>query len=106
MKKQGETEVKRVTIKKEGKLIEINTYIMTFDQPKIPENIKVGYTIERLSNSYLIHCVATIVKNTAITRIIVEVDNNVANVLDNCNNPCRCANCGGDHPVYARSCES
>ena len=20
--------------------------------------------------------------------------------------PCKCANCGGDHPVYARSCES
>ena len=39
MKKQGVTEVKRVTIKKEGKLIETNTYIMTFDQPKIPERI-------------------------------------------------------------------
>ena len=48
MKKQGVTEVKRVTIKKEGKLIETNTYIMTFDQPKIPERIKVGYTMERV----------------------------------------------------------
>ena len=44
IKKQGVTEVKRVTIKKEGKLIETNTYIMTFDQPKIPERIKVGKT--------------------------------------------------------------
>ena len=42
MKKQGVTGVKRVTIKKEGKLIETNTYIMAFDQPKIPEKIKVG----------------------------------------------------------------
>ena len=48
MKKQGVTEVKRVTMKKEGKLIETNTYIMTFDQPKIPEKIKVGYTMERV----------------------------------------------------------
>ena len=48
MKKQGVTEVKRVTIKKEGKLIETNTYIMTFDQPKIPKKIKVGYTMERV----------------------------------------------------------
>ena len=46
MKKQGVTEVKRVTIKKEGKLIETNTYIMTFDQPKILEKIKIGYTME------------------------------------------------------------
>ena len=34
--------------KKEGKLIETNTYIMTFDQPKIPEKIKVGYTMKRI----------------------------------------------------------
>ena len=47
MKKQGVTKIKRVTIKKEGKLIETNTYIMTFDQPKIPK-IKVGYTMERV----------------------------------------------------------
>ena len=44
MKKQGVTEVKRVTIKK---LIETNIYIMTFDQPKIPK-IKVGYIMERV----------------------------------------------------------
>ena len=48
MKKKGVTEVKRVTMKKEGKLIETNTYIMTFDQPKIPEKIKVGCTMERV----------------------------------------------------------
>ena len=34
MKKQGVTEVKRVTIKKESKPIETNIYIMTFDIPK------------------------------------------------------------------------
>ena len=26
--------------------------------------------------------------------------------IDNCNNPYRCANCRGDHPVYARCCKS
>ena len=25
--------------------------------------------------------------------------------INNCQFPCKCANCGGDHPVYARSCE-
>ena len=53
MKKQGVTEVKRVTIKKEGKFIETNTYIMTFDQPKILERIKVGYTMERVEQFIL-----------------------------------------------------
>ena len=45
LKKQGMTDVKRVSIKKEGKMIETNTYIMAF---KIPEKIKVGYTMERI----------------------------------------------------------
>ena len=51
MKKQSVTEVKRVTIKKEGKFIETNTYIVIFDQPKIPEKIKVGYTMERVEHT-------------------------------------------------------
>ena len=83
MKKQGVTEVKRVTIKKEGKPIETNTYIMTFDQPKILEKIKLGYTMERVEQfipNPLLY--AIIVKNTAITRIIVEVNKYVANVLN------------------------
>ena len=45
LKKQGVTEVKRISIKKEGKTIEMNTYIMHFfTAPKI----KFGYTMERV----------------------------------------------------------
>ena len=40
--------MKRVSIKKEGKTIETNTYIMHFNIPKIPEKIKVGSTTERV----------------------------------------------------------
>ena len=46
MKKQRVTEVKRISIKKERKTIETNTYVMTFNQSKIPEKIKVGYRME------------------------------------------------------------
>ena len=34
--------------KKEGKTIETNTYIMTFNTSKIPAKIKVGYAMERV----------------------------------------------------------
>ena len=44
LKKQGGTAVKRVSIKKEGKTIET----MPFKTTKIPEKIKVGYTMERI----------------------------------------------------------
>ena len=105
MKKQGVTEVKRVTIKKEGKLIETNTYIMTFDQPKIPERIKVGYTMERVAincQKYSHHednC-----RGRQICGKCAQQD--LDHHIDNCNNPYKCANCGGDHPIFARSCES
>ena len=48
LKNQGVIDVKRITIKKVGKIIETNTYAMTFNQPTIPEEIKVGYTMERV----------------------------------------------------------
>ena len=38
----------RVSIKKEGKIIETNTYIMHFNTPKILGKKKVGYTMERV----------------------------------------------------------
>ena len=31
---------------------------------------------------------------------------NPDHLINGCQFPCKCANCGGDHPVYARSCES
>ena len=46
MKKQGLTDVKRVTIKKRVNSLKLTP--MTFDQPKIQEKIKVGYTMERV----------------------------------------------------------
>ena len=38
--KKGETEVNRVSIKKEAETIETNTYIMNFNTPKITEKNK------------------------------------------------------------------
>ena len=76
MRKLDITEVKRASIKKEGKIIETNTYIMTFNHPKILEKIKIGYTMDMVQQSmvHTIHCNAEIVRNLAITGIIVEVD--------------------------------
>ena len=66
------------------------------------------------SNTYPTHCDVTNAKNMATMRIIVEdvkrAGNVVNKILDHDINdyqfPCKYANCGGDHPVYARTCES
>ena len=114
MKKQGVTKVKRVTIKKEGKLIETNTYIMTFDQPKIPEKIKLGYTMERVKQfipnplcCYNYQKYSHHEDNYRSRQVCGKCSQqDPDHHIDNCNNPYRCANCGGDHPIYARSCEN
>ena len=114
MKKQGVTEVKRVTMKKEGKLIETNTYIMTFDQPKIPEKIKVGYTMERVEQfipnplcCYNCQKYGHHEDNCRGQQLCIKcAQQDPDHHIDNCNNPYRCANCRGNHPIYARSCES
>ena len=65
LKRQDVIDVKRVSIKKEGKTKETNTYIMTFNTPSIPEKIKVGY-------SFLTHWDAIGVKNMDTMRTHVE----------------------------------
>ena len=114
LKKQGVTEVKRVTIKKEGKLIETNTYIMTFDQPKIPEKIKVGYTMERVEQfipnplrCYNCQKYGPHEDNCRGRQVCGKCSQQDPDYhSDNCNNPYKCANCRGNHPIYARSCVS
>ena len=109
MKKQGVTEVKTVTIKKEGKLIETNTYIMTFDQPKILEKIKVGYTMERVEqfipnplNCYNCQKYSHHEDNCRGRQVSGKCgQQDPDHHSDNCNNPYKCANCGSDHPVIA-----
>ena len=46
LKKQGVTNIKRIFIRKREEKIETNTYIMTFNQPHIPKEVKIGYCVE------------------------------------------------------------
>lgn len=48
LKNQGVTEVKRITTKIEGKIKETNIYIMTFNTPTTPKELKIGYNIEKM----------------------------------------------------------
>ena len=46
LKPQGVTDVERVLIKRDNKIIHANTYIMTFELSVFPLKIKIGYTME------------------------------------------------------------
>ena len=48
LKSQGVIDARKITIKREGRIIETNTYILTFNSPTIPKEIKIGYNINKV----------------------------------------------------------
>ena len=89
LKPQGVTEVNTVTIKRDDKIIDANTYIMTFDLPTIPLKIKIGNTTEKgLNNlfpipSSAINATSTDMTKTNITERVFakNVENGAPNTL-------------------------
>ena len=43
LRDQGVLSVRRITIKKDGNIINTNTYILTFSKPSPPERLRIGY---------------------------------------------------------------
>ena len=43
LKPQGITDVRRISIRKETRTIDTNTYILTFNKPTFPTTIRIGY---------------------------------------------------------------
>ena len=86
----------------------------TFDQPKIPEKIKVGYTMERVEQfiPYPLRCYncqkySHHEDNCRGQQVCGKCgQQDPDHHSDNCNNPYKHANCRGNHSIYARSCES
>ena len=87
---------------------------MNFNTPKIPEIIKVGFTMERVEQY-----VPNLLRCYKCQKYGLHEDNcsgcevcwkccqqNPDHHINDCQFPCKCANCGGYHPVYTRSCES
>ena len=114
MKKQGVLDVRQILIKKEGQSIETNTYVMTFNISKIPTKIRVGYTMERVEQfvpnplrcykcqKYRHHEDAFRGREVCEKCDQKDPDHH----MNECEFPNKCANCGGDHTVFTRSCES
>ena len=46
--KQGVTNIKRISIRKGEEQIQTNTYILTFNKPQTPKDVKIGYCLERV----------------------------------------------------------
>ena len=74
--KQGVTNIKRISIRKGEERIQTNTYILTFNKPQTPKEVKIGYCLERVEQY-----VPSNVRNLDTTEKPVEDDRRVPNAV-------------------------
>ena len=113
LKSQGVTDVKRIAIRRDGKTIDTHTYILSFNTPKTPKEIKVGYTVVKVETfipnplrcfrcqKYGHH------KDQCTGRPVCAKcgQKDPDHQEEECKDRIHCANCGGDHPAYAKNCD-
>ena len=112
--KQAVTNIKRITISKGEEKIETNTYILTFNQPHIPKEVKIGYCVERVKQyvpaplryfkcqKYGHHREACRGQQTCTKCSDKDQDH----MVEDCLKETRCVNCQQNHLAYARSCKA
>ena len=110
--KQGVTNIKRISIRKGEERIQTNTYIRTFNKPKTPNEVKIGYCLERVEQ-YIpapLRCFkcqkfghhGEACRGRQTFSKCGEKDPDHAE--EDCLKEITCANCQPDHPAYTRTC--
>ena len=110
--KQGVTNIKRISIRKGEQRIQTNTYILTFKKPRTPNEVKIGYCLERVEQyvpaplrcfkcqKYGHHREACRGRQTCTKCNEKDPDH----VEEDCMKEITSANCRQDHPAHARPC--
>ncbi|XP_055944536.1 uncharacterized protein LOC129975499 [Argiope bruennichi] len=110
MKSQGVTHVRRISIRRDGQLLETKHHVLTFKTSKLPEYVYAGYIklpvrpyipnplgcfqCQRFGHSKMNCCGSLTCARCA----------QKGNDSQQCTAEEKCVNCGGDHPSYSRSC--
>ncbi|GBO17802.1 hypothetical protein AVEN_147696-1 [Araneus ventricosus] len=107
---QGVSHVRRISIRRDGQLLNTKHLILTFDSAKLPENIKAGYM--RLSvRTYIpnpLRCFKcqrfghskTSCRGTLTCARCAEVEHESTD----CTRTEKCVNCKGEHTSFSRNC--
>ncbi|GBN27506.1 hypothetical protein AVEN_67563-1 [Araneus ventricosus] len=109
---QGVSHVRRISIRRDGQLLNTKHLILTFDSAKLPENIKAGYM--RLSvRAYIpnpLRCFKcqrfghskTSCRGTLTCARCAEVGHESTD----CTRAEKCVNCKGEHTSFSRNCSA
>ena len=110
LREQGVSDVRRLTIKKDGKSIQTGTYFLTFDRPTPPGKLAAGYL--KVDVSLYIPNPLRCFKcqkfghdkdNCRGSQCCVRCGQNSHDSTD-CQLPEKCSNCQGDHMATLRNC--
>ena len=107
---QGVTNIKRISIKKNGKYIETNTYILSFNAPSTPNQIKIGFervNVEKYIPNPLrcFNCQKFGHHQTKCTKPPTCMNCGVDGEHTDCQEEPKCKNCNGNHAANSRNCE-
>ena len=107
---QGVTHVKRISIKKEGKVIPTNTFIVTFNRPTPPASLKVGYLNVKV-DLYIpnpLRCFKCQKfghgRDSCSNDVTCFRCGQKGHDNTNCQNPAKCANCQEAHMAISKDC--
>ena len=112
MVEQGVTDVRRITVRRDGETKLTNTYVLTFNSPTLPTVVKIGFLQVKV-DVYIpnplrcYHC-----------QVFGHHENKCGRhaVCCNCGEPehcapsgvcdktAKCVNCSGDHPANSKQC--
>ena len=106
---QGVTHVKRITIRRDKEQVKTNTLILTFNNPKRPDKLKIFFQLISVS-PYIpnpLRCYwcqkfghhENNCRNPPKCGHCADARNH-----GECGNPVKCANCDGPHPAYSNKC--
>ena len=106
--KQGVTNIKRISIRKDEEQIQTNTYILTFNQPHSRKVVKIGYNLERVEK-YIpwFRCQKYGHQRKGCRERLTYAKcgkKDPDHIKKNCLKEIRCPTCRQDHPTYSRSC--
>ena len=101
--KQGVTDFKRITMMKGEEQIQISTYILIFNQPKIPKEVKLGIDPRGLNNIFHYPWGASNVKTLGTSDRCKVRKKDLDHSEEDCSNKIQCPNCRQTHTAFSKS---
>ena len=112
MVEQGVTDVRRITVRRDGETKLTNTYVLTFNSPNLPTVVKIGFMQVKV-DVYIpnplrcYHCQVFGHHENKCGRHAVccncgEPEHCAPSGV--CDKPAKCVNCYGNHPANSKQC--